>query len=108
MKIALRALSLRSAFLISSESSSNFSTTTFHNPCSVRADFILIFQRLKPVPPSNFGTLYFADATDIVFDAITSQITHIQTSGSFSRLADRAYTSVPVARPLQSLAQNTF
>src|SRR4051812_8887630 len=97
MKIALRALSLRSAFLDSSESSLNFSTTAFHNPCSVRADFILIFQRLKLVPPSNFGTSYFTDKTDIVFDAIMSQIMHSQTSRSSSHLADRFYTSVPVA-----------
>src|SRR5436190_10898623 len=81
--------------------------TAFHNPCSVRANFILIFQRLKLVPPSNFGTSYFADATDIVFDAITSQITHSQTSGSSSLLAEEPTPLYLLQNRDKSLAQNT-
>src|SRR4051812_11270460 len=75
MKIALRALSCNSTF-DSFETPENFSSTAFHNPCSIREDRILIFQRLKLVPSSNFGTSYFADAVGTPLDAISSRITH--------------------------------
>ena len=54
----------------------NFSSTAFHNPCSIREDRILIFQRVKLVPPLNFGTSYFADDVGTWLDVISSQITH--------------------------------
>src|SRR5436189_3992195 len=75
MKIALRALSCNSTF-DSSETPENFSSTAFHNPCSIREDRILIFQRLKLVPPSNFGTSCFADDVGTWLDVISSRITH--------------------------------
>src|SRR4051812_19793351 len=75
MKIALRAFSCNSTF-DSSETSENFSSTVFHNPCSIREDRILIFQRLKLIPPSNFSTSYFVDDVGTTFDVISSQITH--------------------------------
>src|SRR3954462_14846719 len=75
MKIALRALFCNSTF-DSSETPENLSSTAFHNPCSIREDRILIFQRLKLVPSSNFGTSYFDDDVDTTFDVISSQIKH--------------------------------
>src|SRR4051812_41958176 len=86
MKIALRALSCNSTF-DSSETPENFSSTAFHNPCSIREDRILIFQRLKLVPPSNFGTSNFADDVGTTFDVISSQITHKPSFGSSTCLA---------------------
>src|SRR3954467_4450784 len=74
MKIALRAFSL-SLTLDSSETPKNFSSTAFHSPFNTRDDFILIFHKLKLVPPSNFGTSYFVDNVDTTLDAILSQIT---------------------------------
>src|SRR3954470_23413515 len=74
MKIALRAFSLIST-LDSSEIPENFSTTAFHSPCNTIDDFILIFHKLKLIPPSNFGTSYFANDVDTLLDEISPQIT---------------------------------
>src|SRR4051812_20681124 len=71
MSIALSAFSFRST-IDPSELPESFSSTAFHKYCRTKADFILIFQRVKLDPPSNLGTSYFADIPGTTFGTMMS------------------------------------
>lgn len=71
MNIALMAFSFNST-IDPSKFSETFSCTAFYNPCRTKDKFILNFQRVKLVLSWNFGTSYFADLDDTMFDTIMS------------------------------------